>query len=591
MRRLLRVDMSDLTIETETLPEKWERYGGRALTDAIVFDLVPPTADALGPENALVFAPGFFGGTYTPNGGRLSVGAKSPLTGGIKESNAGGQAAHALGKLDIAAVIVTGKPQDASARYVLAIENDGHATISRVDEWAGLETYALAAAVRKRRDPADVFATITCGPASEAGMKAAAIAVSDVLKRPNRVAARGGLGAVMGSKGLKAVTISDAGLPFTAHADAEAFNLAMRRFAGALHAHVTSGTALPTYGTNHVIRTLDEAGALPTRDFSSAHFEGVDAISGEAQREKTLERGGDVRHGCHTGCVIQCSRYWTGPNRMYQTKGPEYESTWAFGADCGIDDLDVIGELDRACADYGLDPTEMGVGIGVCMSEGAIAFGDGAGAVAALRSVLGAGEPGRVLGDGAEAVARAIGAARVPVVKHQAMSGLDPRTMPGVGVTFATSPMGADLSAGDTTALGMAIADADAPEGDAADPVAQSRRLQVLDAMLDAMGLCTFVIYAVLDIPEAFTAIHEMAAAHSGDEWDAEGLWRLGRETLTYERLFNERAGLTTEDDRLPEWMRTEALAPGGSVFGVADEDLDRVFDFVEETAEAMGIQ
>jgi aldehyde:ferredoxin oxidoreductase len=137
----------------------------------------------------------------------------------------------------------------------------------------------------------------------------------------------------------------------------------------------------------------------------------------------------------------------------------------------------------------------------------------------------------------------------------------------------------------------MAIADADAPEGDAADPVAQSRRLQVLDAMLDAMGLCTFVIYAVLDIPEAFTAIHEMAAAHSGDEWDAEGLWRLGRETLTYERLFNERAGLTTEDDRLPEWMRTEALAPGGSVFGVADEDLDRVFDFVEETAEAMGIQ
>ena len=587
MRKVIRVDMSEQTVETAPLPEKWERYGGRALTDAFVFESVPPDADPLGQDNVLVFAPGFFGGTYAPNGGRLSVGAKSPLTGGLKESNAGGEAAHALGKLEIAAIVVTGKPRDPGARYLLAIENDGQAALTRVDEWAGLDNYATAAAVRKKRNPNDVFATITCGPAGEAGMKAATVAVSDVLRRPNRIAARGGLGAVMGSRGLKAVAICDRGLPFTPHSDAAAFNLAMRRFAGGLHAHEVSGTALPTYGTNYLMNAVNDAGALPTRDFSSGSFEGAAAISGEAQREITLARGGDVRHGCHTGCVIQCSRYWHGPDRLYRGKGPEYETAWAFGANCGIDDLDVIGELDRVCGEYGLDPTEMGVGLGVCMTAGLFAFGDGPGAIAAVRSVFGEGEPGRVLGDGAEAVAGAVGVTRVPAVKHQAMSGLDPRAVPGVGVTFATSPMGADYTAGDTTA-GAAGGAGHAADVDA---VGLSRKLQVLTAMLDAMGLCVFVIYAVLDAPDAFAAIHEMAAAHSGEEWDGEGLLRLGRKTLALERVFNERAGLTPEDDRLPEWMRETPLPPLGSVFSVANADLDTLFDFVDETAEAMGIE
>ena len=589
MRKVIRVDMSEQRVGTEPLPEKWERYGGRALTDALVFEMVPPDADPLGPDNVLVFAPGLFGGTYAPNGGRLSVGAKSPLTGGIKESNAGGEAAHALGKLEIAAVIVTGKTEDPDARYLLSIENDGEAKLTGVDEWAGLDNYATAAALRKKRNPNDIFATITCGPAGEAGMKAATVAVSDVLRRPNRIAARGGLGAVMGAKGLKAIAICDRGLSFTAHADAAAFNLAMRRFAGALHAHEVSGTALPTYGTNYLMNVVNEAGALPTRDFSSGRFEGASAISGEAQREITLARGGDVRHGCHTGCIIQCSRYWHGPDRLYRGKGPEYETAWAFGANCGIDDLDVVGELDRICGEYGLDPTETGVGLGVCMSSGVLAFGDGAGAISAVRSVFEGGKPGRVLGDGAEAVAAAIGATRVPTVKHQAMSGLDPRAVPGVGVTYATSPMGADYTAGDTTAADSA-GDAEGT-GDAAGAVGLSRKLQVLTAMLDAMGLCAFVIYAVLDVPEAFAAIHEMAAAHAGQEWDAEGLLRLGRETLALERLFNERAGLAAEDDRLPEWMLETPLPPLGTAFSVANADLDTLFDFVDGTAEAMGIE
>ena len=403
MRDILRVNMSDLSISREPLPEGWSRYGGRALTSAIVFKEVPATADALGPDNVLVFATGLMGGTSTPNGGRLSVGAKSPLTGGLKESNSGGQAAHAFGRLGIAALIVTGKPADPNALYMLTIEADGSASLSRVDEWKGAGNYAVADAIKAMRPADDRYSTITNGPAGEAGLKASGIAVSDMKGYPNRFAGRGGLGAVMGSKGLKAIVVSDKGLGYQEHADKEAFNAAMKRFSAALKEHPVSGQGLPTYGTNVLTNILSEAGGLPTRNFSEGSFEGAEATSGERQREVTLERGGNVSHGCHTGCVIQCSRYWVDKDGHYKTKGPEYETVWSFGADCGIDDLDGIAELDRTCGDFGLDTIEMGATMAVYMDSGKLAFGDAEGALKALKSIFEGGEPGRILGDGAEA--------------------------------------------------------------------------------------------------------------------------------------------------------------------------------------------
>jgi aldehyde:ferredoxin oxidoreductase len=590
MREILYVDMSTLSIERKPLPEKWRRYGGRALTDAIVYDMVPPTADPLGRENVLVVAPGLLGGTPAPNGGRLSIGAKSPLTGGLKESNVGGQAAHALGKLHIAAVIVTGKPADANARYMLTIEADGAAKLSRVDEWAGVQNYALADAIKAMRPADDKYATITNGPAGEAGMKAAGIAVSDPKGYPNRFAGRGGLGAVMGSKGLKAIVVSDKGLPYLEHADKEAFTAAIKRFSHALTTHPVSGTALPTYGTQVLTNVINEAGGLPTRNFSSGQFEDAESVSGETQREVTLERGGNVKHGCHTGCVIQCSRYWNDKDGKYKTKGMEYESVWALGPDCGISDLDAIAELDRTCGEYGLDTIEMGATLGVYMDSGAIAFGDGAGALKALKSLFEGGEPGRILGDGAEAVGNKFGVAHIPVVKHQAMPAYEPRAIQGMGVTYATSTMGADHTAGYTVTANILGV------GGNVDPLKNtgqaelSKNLQIATAMLDAFGLCIFVAFPVLDIPDAFAAIYDMAAAHTGDKWDTDELMRLGRETLTFERTFNEAAGFTAADDRLPAWMKTVPLPPHNTVFEVTDADLDAVYDFVPETAEAMGL-
>jgi len=591
MREILYVDMAALSVERKPVPDKWRRYGGRALTDAIVYDMVPATADPLGADNVLVFATGLLGGTTAPNGGRLSVGAKSPLTGGIKESNSGGQAAHGLGKLGIAAVVVTGKPADPDARYMLTIEADGSTKIDRVDEWAGMNNYALADAIKALRPADDRFSTITNGPAGEAGLKASGIAVSDMKGYPNRFAGRGGLGAVMGSKGLKAIVVSDKGLPYVEHADKEAFNAAMKRFSHALTTHPVSGTGLPTYGTNVLMNILNEAGGLPTRNFASGQFEDVEGVSGELQREVTLERGGNVKHGCHTGCVIQCSRYWNDKDGHYKTKGPEYETAWAFGTDCGISDMDTVAELDRICGEYGLDTIEMGGTLAVYMDSGAIAFGDGPAAIKALKSIFEGGEPGKVLGNGAEATGLKFGVEHIPVVKHQSMPAYDPRAVQGIGVTYATSTQGADHTAGYTiTANILGV-------GGTVDPLKTtgqaelSKNLQIATAMLDSLGLCIFVAFPVLDIPDAFVAIYDMAAAHTGDAWDTDELMRLGRETLTFERLFNEAAGFTAADDRLPAWMKTAQLPPHNTVFEVSDADLDSVHDFVAETAKEMGLR
>ncbi len=588
MSDIMRVDMSTLEIKREPLPERWVDFGGRALTSAIVFEEIPADADPLGPANKLIFAPGTFGGTTAPNGGRLSIGAKSPLTGGIKESNVGGQLAHTLSRLGIAGIIFEGAAND--GLYSLVLEADGSAKLERSDAWKGLNNYDLAEKIKATRPDGDRFATASVGQAGEALLSSASIAVTDPKGIPNRHAGRGGLGAVMASKGLKAVIASDKGLGGVVHADKDAFNVATRKFATALREHPVTGEGLPTYGTQVLTNIINEAGGYPTRNFQAGQFEFAEALSGENMREMTIERGGNVKHGCHTGCVIQCSRYWVDKDGDYKTKGMEYESVWSLGANCGIGDLDDVGELDRMCGDIGVDTMEMGAAMAVYMESGAIEFGDTKGALKALAQVGTGTEVGTTLGNGAEAVGLKYGVARIPVVKHQAMAAYDPRPIQGIGVTYATTPQGADHTAGyaiTANILGVGgTVDPLSPVGQ----VGLSQALQIATAMLDAMGLCIFVAFAVLDKPEAFEAICEMATAHTGKNWSADDLMLLGKKVLTYERLFNGKAGFTNADDRLPGYMYTEKLPPHNVVFTVPDAELDTLFDFVAETAAGMGI-
>jgi len=576
MDMLYRIDMTNLTVRSEKIGEPYAGLGGRALTSTIVATEVPPLCHPLSASNKLVFAPGLLSGTTAPCSGRLSVGGKSPLTGGIKESNAGGTAAQLLGRLGIAAVVLEGRPGD-DQLYTLILSSDGGKLVP-ADDLKGLGNYDAVA--KLFGEYGEKVSCISIGQAGEMRMSAASIAVTDRENRPTRHAGRGGLGGVMGSKGLKAIVVDAADAKGVTIGDADAFRTASRTFARLLREHPVTGEGLPTYGTNILANIINEAGAYPTRNFSEGQFEGTEKISGETQHDVILERGGVIKHACHPGCVIACSRIYVDADGEYISKGPEYETIWAHGADCGIDDLDAIAEMDRLDDDYGLDTIEMGVAIGVAMAGGVKPFGDAQGAIELLHEV-GKGTPlGRILGNGAAVTGQAFGVANVPVVKGQGLPAYDPRAVKGVGVTYATSTMGADHTAGYAVATNIlnvgGSVDPLTPEGQ----VELSRNLQIATAAVDSTGLCVFVAFCVLDRSEALGAICEMLSAQYGGSLTEGDVVELGKYVLRTEREFNTQAGFTSADDRLPSFFKEEPLAPHNVVFDVPDEELDQVYDF-----------
>ncbi len=576
MFKILRVNMSDLSVKAEDVPEAYQGLGGRGLTSAIVAKEVEPTCSPIGPNNKLIFAPGLLGGTNCANSGRISVGAKSPLTGGIKEANSGGQAGQYLAKLGISAIVVEGLQQDDKI-YKLFVGKDKY-ELSPADDLKGLGNYATIDKLKGEFGEKVGFVSI--GQAGEWKLPGASVAFTDRELRPTRHAGRGGLGAVMGSKGLKAIIIDPSEGELAPIVDKEAFKEAAKRFAKALQEYPVTGQGLPTYGTDVLINILNEAGGLPTRNFSSGRFEGADKVGGETLNKITVERGGNPTHGCMAGCVIRCSGIFVDEKGEYVSKWPEYETVWAWGPNCGIDDLDAIARIDRACDDIGVDTIEMGNSVAVSMEGGVKEFGDAAGAEELIAEV-GKGTPlGRILGSGAGAVGKTFGVRRVPVVKNQAMPAYDPRAVKGQGVTYATSPMGADHTAGYAVATNIMNV------GGKLDPLQSegqaklSSGLQAATAAIDTAGLCLFVAFPVLDVPDAFAAIVDMVNAKYGLSLTGDDIGALGKKVLGIETDFNRRAGFTSADDRLPEFFKTEKLPPHNTVFDVSDEDLDSVLKF-----------
>jgi aldehyde:ferredoxin oxidoreductase len=580
--RIVRVNMKTKKVTEEPIPAKWAAFGGRAMTSAIVSEEVPPTCTPLGPANKLVFAPGLLGGSAAPISGRISAGAKSPLTGTIKESNAGGQAGQILGRLGIRALVIEDKPEDTSKLYTLEIRKGGIKLVEspELKELGNYDT--VKKLVAKYGDKKVGFMSI--GMAGEWGLTGASIAATDRELRPTRHMGRGGLGAVMGSKGLKAIFCDDAETEMRQPKDKDAFREASKKFAKALKEHPVTGEGLPTYGTNVLQNIMNEAGGLPTRNFRTGSFEGASKISGEEQHDRIKQRGGDGKlpHGCHAGCVIQCSRVYADKDGHYISKGPEYETIWAHGSNCCIDDLDAIAKMDYLDDDIGLDTIEMGATIGVAMEAGIAEFGDAKAAIDLLMQIRKGTPLGRILGSGAKVAGQVFGVSHVPVVKGQAMPAYEPRAVQGIGVTYATTTQGADHTAGYAIATNIlkvgGYVDPLKPEGQ----VELSRNLQIATAAIDSTGLCLFVAFAVLDKPEAFEAIYEMINAFYGLKLGADDVVNLGKTILTMEKKWNNAAGFTKADDRLPDWMRTEPLPPHNSVFTVTDADLDQVYNFVQ---------
>ncbi len=568
-RNIIRIDISSGTIKTEENSGAYNKLGGRALTSAIVRQEVPPLCHPLGAGNKLIVAPGLLSGTSCINSGRLSIGAKSPLTGTIKESNVGGTAAQSLGKLNIAGIILENKPAGDKLQYIL-VNKDG-ALLLPADDLKGLKNYDVVSRLREKYG--DRVAVLSIGPAGENRFSSASIAVADKEGHASRHAGRGGMGAVLGSKGIKAIVIDSTDAPGVEYHDSEAFKQAAKVFRGAImeSAATKPNTGeLAMYSMNAIMAPVNALGAFPTRNFSQGQFEGVAKIDGEALHNTIKERGGIYNHAGCSQCIIQCSNVYVDKNKNYITSALEYESIWALGANCGIDDLDAIAQMDRLCDEYGIDTIETGGAIAVAMEAGVKSFGDYDGAIQLIHEI-GQGTPlGRILGSGAATTGRAFGVERVAQSKGQSFPAYDPRGLKGLGVTYATSPMGADHTAGFAAMLDE---DDKNPEGKAQ----ASLDMQVYMAFVDATGICMTATDAVTEENGGKDAMCHMVNALFG--WNIT-IEDYGIEIIKTERSVNKAAGFTSLHDRLPEFLSKEPLPPHNTVFDVPYNEIDAKFNF-----------
>jgi aldehyde:ferredoxin oxidoreductase len=566
-----------LRINTRTKEYSFEEVGpygglgGRALTSRIINKEVPANCHPLSSENKLVFATGLMGGSTAANSGRLSVGAKSPLTGGIKESNSGGLFAHKMPKMDLLAIILEDKPAEEAPFSTLFITKD-KVVFKDAADIVGMDNYPAHDKLMEEYGPKMVAGMI--GPAGETVRKTATIQFTDPYKRPARSAGRGGTGAVMGSKKIKAIILDPEVNDKVSAADMDAFKTARSTWVGILKGHPVTSEGLPGFGTSILVNIVNEAGALPTKNFRYGQCDHAADISGEFIAETIQARKGKTTEGCHTGCIIQCSQQYNDANGEYVTSGFEYETVWAFGANALIKDMDDIAAMDRLCDEKGMDTIEIGNTVAVAMDGGIIPWGDGKAAIELLKKV-GTDDPmGMIIGNGVGFAGGAFGVERLPIVKNQSMPAYDPRAVKGVGVTYATTAMGADHTAGygvcqNILGVGGTV-DGHKKDGN----VELSKNLQVATAAIDSMGFCLFVAFAVLDNENGVQTMADLVQAYTGNTFTAEDLVNLGVNCMKDEQEFNERAGFSKIDDKLPRFFETDPLPPHNVVWDYDEEEL-----------------
>jgi aldehyde:ferredoxin oxidoreductase len=569
MGKIMRVNLSELKAKVEEMPKEYQGLGGRGLSSNIIGREVPPKADPLGPENKLIFSAGILAGTAVPNTGRLSVGAKSPLTNGIKEANAGGSAAQKIARLGFQAVVVEGRAKELT---LLKIDKSG-ATFTPASSLKGVGNYELIE--RMKKEHGNKVSIISIGPAGEMKLKAASVMVTT----PDfhiRVAARGGLGAVMGSKNLKAVVVDDTGCNPVEAKDKAKFREAMAALSKAILADPL-GPAFRDLGTPALVMMINSFACFPTKNYSLGQFEGAEKISGEYMVELMKKRpNAQPSHRCMDGCIVSCSNVYTDEKGEVIVSGLEYETIGLMGSNCMIDDLDSIAHMNRVCNDVGVDTMDIGGAIAVAMEAGLLAWGDGKAALSLVNEIGKATDRGIMIGNGCKFTGEKLKVKRIPQVKGQCLSAYDPRGLKGLGVTYATSPMGGDHTAG------IVLPNPGNPSYNPGSPTGQagpSQFMQTFMAAVDSLGLCMMAGMPLLD-PVPQSSLISCVSAFTGESLNENYLLNLGTSALKAEKKFNNAAGFTAKDDRLPRFFREEKLPPSGNVFDVPEEELDSVNKF-----------
>jgi len=558
--KILRVDIKNEKMTFENLGEEWKSIGGSAFIAKIMNKEVPPAADPLGPENLFIVAAGPLAGTGAPQLGRISVGAKSPLTLGIKEANSGGPAAQILDRLGIRAIIVHAAPHD-HRLYCLFISKD-KTTLIPADEYRRMKNYELVSKLRKQYG--EKIAVISTGVAGERKYKGASVSFTDIFGDPSRNAARGGLGAVMGSKGLKAIIIDPAQAGQVDIANPEEFRKIVKSWVYTLK-HDIRCSLFSRFGTPFAISNSANQGTLPSNNYRSGRPANFIAVSGDSIQKILFERGGKM-HGCMPGCVVQCSIIYPDKDGKRLCTAYEYETIAMLGTNLGITDPDAIARLKFMCDDLGVDAIETGSSLGLAADAGRMSFGDWQSAARVLEEIEKETPLGLALGNGVVATAQYLNISRIPAYKGQAIPGHDPRSVKGTGVTYFTSPMGADHTAGLTYRI---------PRN--RDKQAEnSLKSQIQAATCDAFGYCLNSVPG--DRASIYQFFADLMNARYGLRLIPKDIMEIGKQTLRGQLAFNEKSEFSKMDSKGAAFVREETITPTGQVFDVDDGEIKNIW-------------
>jgi len=553
--KILRINLSTGSIDRENLDiELAMKYvGGRGLATYYITQEVEPETEPFDPANKIIYATGPLTGSQAPTGGRYMVVTKSPLSSTIASSNSGGFWGAELKQAGYDLIIVEGKSDKPCYIYI----NDDTVEIKDAEKyWGRIVSETTDMLLQETAEPK--ARVLAIGPAGE---KLALIA--SIMNDRYRAAGRSGVGAVMGSKNLKAIVVRGTGK--LSPARDEETKKVLKNIRKKIKENEVTSKGLPTYGTSILVNLINQSGIYPTNNFQESYFETAEKTSGETLAEKYLVRNMACFH-----CPIACGRYSKVGD--VEGEGPEYETIWAYGASCGVDDLPAIIKANKFCNEYGLDTISAGATIACAMElyeKGiigsdeiggpALKFGS-AEAIVEWTRKMGAGEGfGAKMAQGSYRLAKTYGAAELSMsVKKLELPAYDPRGVQGHGLQYATS------NRGGCHVRGYMIAPEIVGLPEKLDPLSIEGKavwvkiFQDLTAVIDSLGLCLFTSFALGpdDYKDMFNAI-------VGQDWTKETLLEAGDRIWNLERVFNLKAGVGPEQDTLPRRLLTEPIPKG----------------------------
>ncbi len=577
MRTYYDIHLNDRTITPRELHGEAVVKAGRYLIAKTLLEMGAASVEPLSPANPLIFSAGPFAGTSFSNANRTSVGCKSPLTGGVKEANGGGTFGYGLGQLKIGGFTLL----DASVDWVvLHFKKDGVIEFDDGRPYLGKGNFEAGRMLQATYGKKIAFAL--CDPVGEYQGLIAGIAFTDKDGRPSRLSARGGVGAVMGSKKVKAIVLDLDRIP--SFEDAKKVTASIKDYAKMLQADGIVTNFYAKLGTMGMADVQNYMGGLPVRNFSAgqlANVAGGEQFKMGAERIGPLNtsRGGEQTHACMPGCVIQCSNVYHDAAGKEVVSPVEYETLGLLGSNCGLTDPDDLAQLNFVANDLGVDTIETGAMLAVLMEAGLGAFGDAKFMADCLAEIRAGSERGRRWAQGTARVGAHYNVRRVPVIKKQAISAYDPRVVEATGITMMVTAQGADHTAGNLPRLKIR-------EMDTESLITQSLVQQTKVAANDSLGLCVFG-QSVTNTNTEFLAT-AINAAH-GTTLTKDFFEALGRGTLRLEREFNRRAGFTEKDDELPDFFYREALPPTNHVARFHAVDVHGIYERLPAEPTAAG--